>query len=63
MIHELMAKLTDEQRRGLLYALELGTTRWVVIGNKFIGVNMNKLNKDFKILDEINKWSCGDILK
>jgi hypothetical protein len=62
MLREILKSLKDGDKKILMYALELGNMRYIEYEpGKFIGVNIPKLNNDFRIKEEQNGWSIGTL--
>lgn len=55
--------LTPVQRQMMMFALELGTTRYIeYLPGYFVGVNIPH-SSDFVIIYEHNGWSAGRLKK
>ena len=61
-IKDALDKLSDEQRRQLMYAFEHQFSQFIKLANKkFVGVNVKPI-KHLRIDEEAGVWSIGEVL-
>ena len=60
-LKEALKELSKPDRDLLNYAFETGDSEYIVIGEYFIGVNIN--NSNLVITEQIGAWSIGHVNK